>query len=89
MILLSIAFAASLATTNEQIATKADILNEMTQRLLDGESVPRNIETRLMVLEPAERFEVVVFLRRSGLLVGKSLSVDRLLGAREEMETGR
>lgn len=79
MIALSFLFAMSMALANEPVATKTDILDEMTRRLLDGQMAPGNIETRLMALPPAERFEVIMFLRRSGLLTGKSLSVDRLL----------
>lgn len=89
MMTMALVVALTLAGAAEPAETKADLLNEMTRRLLDGKPAPRNIETRLMALEPAERFEAVVFLRRSGLLSGKSLSVDRLLATEPDPEADK
>lgn len=89
MIKLSFVFAMSMALANEPVTTKSDILDEMTRTLLDGRMAPGNIESRLMELSPSERFEVIMFLRRSGLLTGKSLSVDRLLTNQSDTEAGR
>lgn len=71
--------ALALAATDARADQKDRFIAEMTERLLAGQEAPRDLETRLLALEPAERFEAVVFLRRSGLLRGAPLSVDRLL----------
>ena len=71
--------ALALAATDARAGQKDRFIAEMTERLLAGREAPKDLETRLLALEPAERFEAVVFLRRSGLLRGAPLSVDRLL----------
>ncbi|WP_294930106.1 hypothetical protein [uncultured Paracoccus sp.] len=71
--------ALALAATDARASSKDRFIAEMTERLLAGREAPKDLETRLLALEPAERFEVVVFLRRSGLLRGAPLPVDRLL----------
>ncbi len=55
----------------------------MTDRLLDGRGLPADVEAQVMRLSPPERFEAVIFLRRSGLLVGAPWSVDRLLAVKQ------
>lgn len=83
---LSAIFVMFVAFSNESEVNKGAIIKEMTERLLDGQVAPANIESRLMQLDLADRIEVVIFLRRAGLLSGRSLSVDRLLYEETEME---
>lgn len=77
--ILIAAIALTLVSMDAPTGRKELFITQMTDRLLAGQGVPPDLESQLMVLEPAERFEVVVFLRRSGLLTGAPLSVDRLL----------
>lgn len=55
------------------------LIREATGLLLAGESVPADIDARLMALSPADRIEVLIFLRRSGMLQGPGWTADRLL----------
>ena len=59
--------------------TRDGLIRDATERMLNGEALPRDLDERLMRLPPAERIEVMVFLRRSGMLVGPGWPADRLL----------
>lgn len=56
-----------------------DFLREATAWLLNGDAMPSDIDHRLMQLEPSDRVEALVFLRRSGLLTTQAWPVDRML----------
>lgn len=60
-------------------ASSAEMIREVTEMLLNGESLPADIDARLMALPPAERIEVLIFLRRSGMMDGPGWTTDRLL----------
>lgn len=55
------------------------LIQEATDHLLNGESLPADIDARLMALSPADRIEVLIFLRRSGMMTGPGWTADRLL----------
>lgn len=67
------------ATPAVAVDTREALIREATGWLLNGDGLPRDIDERLMRLAPADRIEVMVFLRRSGLLVGPGWDADRLL----------
>lgn len=48
-------------------------------RLLAGEGLPRDFRLQLRVLSPADRYAVVIWLRRSGLLTGPALPLEDML----------
>jgi len=55
------------------------LIREATEWLLNGEDLPRDLDERLMRLSPSDRIEALVFLRRSGMLIGPAWSAERLL----------
>ncbi|AGT07451.1 hypothetical protein [Paracoccus aminophilus] len=55
------------------------LIAEALEALLDGRSLPADTDEQLRALSPADRLEVLVFLRRSGLLIGPTWPVERLL----------
>ncbi|REF67743.1 MULTISPECIES: hypothetical protein [Paracoccus] len=59
--------------------TRDGLIREATDRLLYGEPLPADMGDRLMRLSPADRIEVLIFLRRSGMLAGPAWSIERLL----------
>ena len=59
--------------------TRDGLIEEATDLLLSGEALPPDIDLRLMELSPAERIEVLIFLRRSGMLTTPGWTIDRLL----------
>ncbi|RQP06244.1 MAG: hypothetical protein D1H97_08690 [Paracoccus sp. BP8] len=77
VLILSAALAAEPA--GGAVSTRDGLIREATGWLLNGESLPRDIDERLMRLPPADRIEVLIFLRRSGMLIGPGWTVDRLL----------
>lgn len=52
---------------------------EASSWLLEGRDLPRDYRLRLLKMPPAERLQVIIFLRRSGLLVDKAWPLDDLL----------
>ncbi|UXU75887.1 MULTISPECIES: hypothetical protein [unclassified Paracoccus (in: a-proteobacteria)] len=60
------------------------LIREATELLLAGGELPRDLDERLLRLEPAERIRVLVFLRRAGLLVGPAWPAERLLAPAKE-----
>lgn len=68
-------------------STRGDLMKEATDLLLSGEALPADIDLRLMELPPADRIEVLIFLRRSGMLTGPGWTVDRLLAPGTRQET--
>lgn len=65
-----------------------DLLHEATAWLLNGDALPPDIDDRLMQLEPGERVEVLVFLRRSGLLTTPVWSAEHMLAPAVKAERG-
>lgn len=59
--------------------TRDALIQEATELLLEGLPLPADMDARLMKLSPAERIEVLIFLRRSGMLTGPGWTIDRLL----------
>jgi hypothetical protein len=73
-------FSSTLALSSDaRVETRDDLIHDATERMLNGEELSRDIDERLMHLAPADRIEVLIFLRRSGMLSGPSWSADRLL----------
>ncbi|RCW82868.1 hypothetical protein [Paracoccus lutimaris] len=66
--------------------TRDGLIAEATDLLLNGEPLPPDLDARLMELSPADRIEVLIFLRRSGMLTDPVWTVDRLLAPRKEGE---
>lgn len=62
------------------------LIRDATEWLLNGEDLPRDIDERLMRLSPSDRIEVLVFLRRSGMMIGPAWSADRLLAPAKNKE---
>lgn len=60
-------------------ASRENLIREVTELLLSGGSLPADIDARLMAVPPAERIEVLIFLRRSGMMDGPGWTADRLL----------
>lgn len=56
-----------------------DFLREATAWLLNGDPMPSDVDHRLMQLEPSDRVEALVFLRRSGLWTTQAWPVERML----------
>ena len=77
-LLISAALAGGAPSANAP-PTRDSMIQDATDLLLSGEALPKDIELRLMQLAPAERIEVLIFLRRSGMLKGPGWPIDRLL----------
>lgn len=76
-LLISAALAGDAPST---VSTARDaLIQEATDHLLNGEPLPADIDARLMALSPADRIEVLIFLRRSGMMAGPGWTADRLL----------
>ncbi len=76
--LTAVAIAAS-AEPAIALATKDGLIREATEQMLNGERLSPDMSIKLMSLGPADRIEVIIFLRRSGMLEGAGWDVDRLL----------
>jgi hypothetical protein len=61
------------------VPTREGMIRDATDRLLYDEPLPADIDDRLMRLSPSDRIEVLIFLRRSGMLIGPAWSIERLL----------
>ena len=66
--------------------TRDGLIQEATDLLLSGEALPPDMELRLMALPPAERIEVLIFMRRSGMLTTPGWTIDRLLAPSTRQE---
>ena len=78
VLLISAALAGGAPSTGVP-PTRDGLIEEATDLLLSGEALPPDIDLRLMELSPAERIEVLIFLRRSGMLTTPGWTIDRLL----------
>lgn len=81
MICLAIAFGTFVGYGTEFRDGASDIIGEMTERLLEGNAIPVDLDSRIMKLSPVERIRVIIFLRRSGLYNGPGWSIDELLSS--------
>lgn len=79
-------FLLSGALAAEPAPTRDVLMRDATEWLLNGEDLPRDIDERLMRLTPSDRIEVLVFLRRSGMMIGPGWSADRLLAPAKNKE---
>ncbi|KRW96618.1 hypothetical protein O4J55_03925 [Paracoccus sp. PXZ] len=77
VLILSAALAAEPA--GDAAPTRDGMIRDATERLLYGEPLPADLEDRLMRLAPPDRIEVLIFLRRSGMLAGPAWTTERLL----------
>lgn len=59
--------------------TRDALIRDVTEYLLNGESLPADMDARLMALPPADRIEVLIFMRRSGMMTGPGWTAERLL----------
>ncbi|WP_233253277.1 hypothetical protein [Paracoccus binzhouensis] len=76
MLILSTALAAA---SLEGSWTRDAMIRDAKERLLNGEDLPPELDERLMRLPPADRIEVLIFLRRSGMMTGPGWTAERLL----------
>lgn len=59
------------------------MIEQITQWLLNGESLPADMPARLRRLQPADRMKALVFLRRSGMYDGATWSSEQILAPAE------
>ncbi|MFV0386984.1 hypothetical protein [Paracoccus sp. (in: a-proteobacteria)] len=64
----------------------SDYAEQASGWLLEGKNLPPDYRVRLRRMPPAERLQVLIFLRRSGLLVGQPWSLDDILRPAESSE---
>lgn len=77
-----LAFIYAVAIAAPSVSTETDyFFDRMIELLLDGENLPVDIKRQIMELDPNERFNAIIFLRRSGLLDGPAWPLDELLEA--------
>ena len=70
-----------------QAPTRDGLIAEATDLMLNGEQLPPDLDVRLMQLAPADRIEVLIFMRRSGMLTGPGWTIDQLLAPSTKQET--
>lgn len=73
-------YAVTIAAPSASTET-SHFIDRMIELLLDGENLPVDIKHQVMELDPNERFNAIIFLRRSGLLDGPAWPLDELLEA--------
>jgi len=79
-VIAALILSAALASQDQEGAlTRDSMVSDAKDRLLHGEPLPSDLDERLMRLNPSDRIEVLIFLRRSGLLSGPAWPADRLL----------
>lgn len=62
------------------VSTEAEMfIADAQDRLLAGEALPGDFRIRLSRLGPADRYAVVIWLRRSGLLTGPEIPLAEML----------
>lgn len=65
-----------------QQASGADLAafqRQAERTLLSGERLPPDYRQQLLAMPPEDRIEAIIFLRRIGLLTGKSWRIDDML----------
>lgn len=76
--IFSVALAGSDMTASAPQTSEA-LIAQATDWLLNGESLPPDMDRRLQSLPPGERMRVLVFLRRSGMFTGADWSIEKIL----------
>lgn len=90
--MIGLLLAPLLAVTTVQLeapSPKDAIIRDALDRLLDGVALAAETEQRIKELPPAERLEVLIVLRRSGMLTGPTWPAERLLGPSVEVRGAR
>lgn len=77
------------AVPADGVWTRDALIRDATERLLLGEDLPRDMDEKLLRLGPSDRIEVLIFLRRSGMMVGPSWAADRLLAPAKPQGTSQ
>ena len=78
-------FAAILAAATETPLVQglppevAGYAQEASGWVLSGQDLPRDYRVRLLQMEPSQRLQAIIFLRRAGLLSGKAWTLDDIL----------
>lgn len=54
-------------------------MEEASGWLLEGQGIPPDYKLRLQRMEPADRLQAIVFLRRAGLLTGNIWTLEDIL----------
>lgn len=63
-------------------------VDDAQARMLAGQGLPRDFRRQLAGMEPVDRFAVVIWLRRAGLLTGAALPIEEMLAPIPKAETG-
>ncbi|MDB6178749.1 hypothetical protein PAF17_14725 [Paracoccus sp. Z330] len=81
MLVLAFMLAVSAAGASAEMPTPqmSAFERDATNWLLEGRDLPPDYRLRLLEMGPSERLQILVFLRRSGLLTGDSWSLDDIL----------
>lgn len=78
-------FAALLAAATESSLVQglppevASYAEEASGWVLSGRDLPRDYRVRLLQMEPPQRLQAIIFLRRAGLLSGKAWTLEEIL----------
>lgn len=75
---------AAMATAAAEPVDLQGFQDEVAEAMLAGEALPVDYATRLSEMAPAERIEMIVFLRRVGMMKGPTWTVDDLLRPAEK-----
>lgn len=57
-------------------------------RMLAGQGLPRDFRRQLAALPPVDRFAVVIWLRRAGILTGPMIPIEDMLAPLRHDEPG-
>lgn len=74
--ILSLTAALLIAGASPQAQAYAD---EAQNRMLAGQGLPRDFRRDLAGLAPVDRYAVVIWLRRAGMLTGPVIPIDEML----------
>lgn len=88
MLLSALLTSAVVATADENILSLEiqEFSKETTEWVLAGKSLPGDYRTRLMKMEPADRLQAIILLRRAGLLDAEAWPLAEILGEPETEE---
>lgn len=76
--LLTVA-ATALPDASETSPEASAFMEEASAWLLEGKGLPRDYRSLLQQMDPADRLQAIVFLRRSGLLTGDIWALEDVL----------
>ena len=77
-VLLSLLMAAATSVATE-LSPAEQFTREAEQWVLQGKALPPDYRLRLLQMEPADRIQAIIFLRRAGLLEGSAWTVQDML----------